>query len=493
MGTKLLVIGIDALDAGQIAKYEHVLPNLQRLRKSCPEISLNSVCPPDSDTAWATIYTGINPARHGIVQYVDPLEKSISYVSTDMDNGPIRGKTYWDLASTVGKRVCVLFPHLGYPVWPVHGVMVGRSSIENRVESHPSSIASQYDLSKMNVVEGMPGRRKRAYIRANERLLHAQAEFALEMLWVEDWDLFFVYSSVLDMIKHYFWNYCDETDPSYPGDNPLQDTIMNAYVLHDRMIGRLFEAVELNTPSIILSDHGHGMRPIDVLNVNEYLKRKGYLVLKDDTVGRSVSHLLDASKEFALRLVSRFGLGTMASKLLTLMPWARSLYTSPLSIDWTRTAAFATNLSGLKAYAYSGIVIRRDRLAQSYETVREEIIKDLSAIRDAKTEEAVVEWVRRREELYAGPHIEKYPDIVFELRQGFGVGLTAGSTLFGRSPSRGLVPGSHTSSGAVFLIHNAKRSVQRHEMDLVDVAPTILDCLGVPVPKDMEGNTIFKT
>lgn len=491
MGTKLLVVGIDALDDAQLLKYAAVLPNLQQLREACPELKLASVCPPDSDTAWATIYTGMNPARHGIVQYVDPLEKSISHVSAEVDNSPIRGKTYWDFASAAGKRVCILFPHLGYPVWPVNGVMVGRSALASRGASHPPALAHQYDFSKMKVVEGIPGRRKLAYIRANERLLNAQTDFALEMLRAEDWDLFFVYSSVLDAIKHYFWHFCDETDPSYPGENPLQDTIRNAYVHHDRVIGKLLEAVEPDTTTMVLSDHGHGMRPTDVLNVNEYLRRKGYLVLKQDALGRSATGVVDFSKEFALRIVTRFGLGTIASKLLKLMPWARRLYTSPLAIDWDKTAAFTTNLSGLKAYAYSGIVIRKEKLTQPYEHARDEMIEDLSALRDSASQEPLVEWICRREALYEGPYITKYPDIVLEMRRGFGVGLTTGSTLLGRSPSSGLVPGSHTSRGAVFMVHNDGRALRHDAMKLVDVAPTILDCMKVPIPETMEGCSIF--
>jgi predicted AlkP superfamily phosphohydrolase/phosphomutase len=494
MGTRLLVVGIDALDSDQVAKYESDLPNLSQLRRECPKITLHSVCPPDSDTAWASIYTGMNPARHGIVQYVDPLEKSTRYISSDIDNRLIRGQTYWDIAGRSGKRVCILFPHLGYPVWSVNGVMVGRSAIEDDVMACPRSIASEYDLSEMNVVKGMPGQRKLAYIRASERLLSAQSEFALQMLWREDWDIFFIYTSVLDMIQHYFWNLCDESDPSYPGDNPFQDTIKTFYILHDQMIGRLLSTIDSNTTTIILSDHGHGMRPVQVLNVNEFLRQKGLLVQKTASVQKDISRFVDQTKNYALGIVSKYGLGTLASKMLRLMPWFRKLYTSPVSIDWEQTTAFTTNLSGIKAYAYSGIVLRRDRLdASQYEDVREALIRELSELTDPEVGAKLVKWIHRREDIYDGPYISKYPDIVFELRGGFGVGLTSSGSLFGKSHSHHLVPGSHKGDSAMFLLLNAKHLPCRQEMSLMDVAPTILGALGIEHPGGLDGKSIFKS
>ena len=42
------------------------------------------------------------------------------------------------------------------------------------------------------------------------------------------------------------------------------------------------------------------------------------------------------------------------------------------------------------------------------------------------TEEKIVDWVRRREEVYEGPFLSNYPDILFELQEGWGAGMTSG-------------------------------------------------------------------
>jgi predicted AlkP superfamily phosphohydrolase/phosphomutase len=492
MSTKLLIIGIDALDSNQVVKFGGALPTLSWLKQECPSVTLDSVTPPDSDTAWASIYTGLNPAKHGVVQYVDPLEKTTRYISSDIDNHAIQKQTFWDIASRDGKRVCVLFPHLGYPPWPVNGIMVSRSAIKDDIEVYPPSIAKQHNLSKLNVVKGMPGRHKSTYIQANERLLSAQFEFALKMLEHEKWDLFFIYSSVLDMIQHYFWNLCDETDPSYPGNNPFHDTIKNFYILQDQLIEKLLSVIDSNTTVIILSDHGHGMRPVRVFSVNEFLRQQGLLVLKNNVVERDVSSFIDRTKGIALEIVSKYSIGTLASKLLSLMPWVRKLYTSPVAIDWEKTTAFATNLSSIKAYSYSGIVLQRERLSDSYyESVREALIQELSKVSDPISGKKLVKWIYKREDLYQGPHISKYPDIIFELYADFGVGLTSGNSLFEQSHSHHLVPGSHKGDSATFLLYNSKRPIHHTEMSLMDVVPTVLDIMDIECPGGLDGKSIF--
>ena len=68
---KVLVLGIDALDCELLMKFADELPNITQLRNKAKQLKVLSTFPPDSDTAWATIATGLNPAQHGIVRFVD--------------------------------------------------------------------------------------------------------------------------------------------------------------------------------------------------------------------------------------------------------------------------------------------------------------------------------------------------------------------------------------------------------------------------------------
>ena len=57
---RVVVLGIDALDRELVTKYIVNLPTFQKIISKSPKIKSTSTFPPDSDTAWATIYTGLN-------------------------------------------------------------------------------------------------------------------------------------------------------------------------------------------------------------------------------------------------------------------------------------------------------------------------------------------------------------------------------------------------------------------------------------------------
>ena len=248
--SKLLFIGIDALDFEQIKKYADYLPVITSLKQNSYYCQMNSVWPPDSETAWASIYTGWNPARHGIFEFVDPLEKTSKYISRERDNAILQGHTFWDLASLNHQKVCVLFPHIGYPSWPVNGAMITRSSLTHKISAFPESINDIYDLSGLNEVKGLAGRDPGKYIDDYKKMVKRQLDLTKKMLKDENWDLFFTYWSALDGIQHQFWAHCDPDDPTYLGENPWRHVIRDFYALHDQIIGELMSLVEFLDPHL---------------------------------------------------------------------------------------------------------------------------------------------------------------------------------------------------------------------------------------------------
>ena len=488
------MLGIDALDSILLSKFEKDLPNLRNLKEESPNIKSVSVYPPDSDTAWASIYTGLNPAKHGVVSFIDAFDKASGRLSGEIDNSNIRSNTFWDIAGKHGKKVCLILPHLGYPVWHVNGIMVGRSSIKEDVQTYPKSISDKYQLSCLNGITGFPGRRKffDRYIEAHKKLISSEAEFGLKMLKEYDWDLFFIYSSSLDMIQHNFWNYCDENDPTYPGDNPYKDVIRDFYKIYDEIVEKFVSSVDSETVIIVFSDHGHGMRPVNLLNINEVLRRKGLLVSKINKLNPTI-YVIEKMKRKLLDFIGKHGLGNSAAKLLRVFPAGKKIYTSPLFIDKEKTLAYTTDLSGVKAYTYGGIKIEKENIMKmDYEELRTLIIKEFSEFKDPNTGERIMKWICRREEVYAGKYISKYPDIVFDLKEGYGAGWAVHDSIMSQSHSHNLVPGSHKAYSPTFVISHLDRDCVRKDITLMDVAPTVLDILGIEGEYRFDGKSILK-
>jgi predicted AlkP superfamily phosphohydrolase/phosphomutase len=162
-------------------------------------------------------------------------------------------------------------------------------------------------------------------------------------------------------------------------------------------------------------------------------------------------------------------------------------------VRWDQTSAYriplyppaegvVVNLRGRQA---EGSVAAGDE----YERVRDRIIETFEQLRDPTTGELVVQWARRREQLYSGGHLEQAPDVVvlFDPRYKAASGL-AGA--FEPVPGQILdsYSGVHAMEG-VFAIAGAgvRRGVDLGTRQIVDVAPTLLALLGLPVPSDTDG------
>lgn len=492
---KVLVIGVDGMDSKLISKFEDHLPTIRKLKEDGLYINPKTVFPPDSDTSWASIYTGLNPAKHGILQFVDALEKSHKYLSEEIDNKSIQGRTFWDIAGRLGKKVCIIFPHLGYPPWPVNGIMIGRSSLKDEIMTYPEGIFKKYDLSNLNTIKGFPGRRKfsEEYVKRHIKLVEDSMKLGLEIYKKCSWDLFFIYSSTLDVVPHFFWNCCDENDPTYIGDNPYKDLIRDLYALHDKFIGKFISLADSKTTIIVHSDHGHGMRPIKTLNINKILRKMGLLFEKKDNLA-PFSRFLDKTKFKMLDFVGKNDLENVAAKFMRIFPIFRKIYTSPPSIDWTKTIAYTCDLSGIKAYSYGGIQINQENIKdeKEYEKICEDIISELMKIEDPNTGQRIVKWALKRKELYEGEFLWKYPDILFQLDENYGAGWGIHEPLISESPSHNINPGSHKSESAVFIMYNYNKSIKTKNLSLLDIAPTILDILGIKEDFDFDGKSIFK-
>ncbi len=415
--SRVLVIGIDSLDSILLDRFEACLPNFKKLRGETPGIkSMEGVFPPDSPTSWASIYTGLNPAKHGILEFIDPLDRIATTTLKETDNSELRGKTFWDIASSRGKKVCVIIPLLGYPAWPVNGTMIGRSVLKQDFEVFPDIKYEKYPLPKLIAPRGFPGKGSRIqrYIEISRKNVMDEAEFALEVLEEEDWDLFFMYFGTLDAIQGFLWMYHDEHDPAYPGDNPYKNAIRDFYILYDEVVGKFLDSVDINTIVIVVSDHGMGMRPVKLLSINEVLKRQGYLTLRTNGSVLSSKALVNLAvctieklKGQTLQFIYKHELGNVAQWLLRVFPSMRRIYTRPLTIDWQQTVAYLSDLSGIKAYSYGGIKIEKEHIKSTgIEELTEQIIEELSQIKEPDTGKNLVKWICRREDLYTGGYIE---------------------------------------------------------------------------------------
>ena len=127
---KIIVLGVDAMDANFLERHWNALPNLDRLRRSGDFKRMATTIPPQSPVAWSTFITGMDPGGHGIFDFVHRDPKTMAPLSSmaeiippshTLSIGPyelplwgggvkrfLRGKAFWQLLDDADVPVTLL-------------------------------------------------------------------------------------------------------------------------------------------------------------------------------------------------------------------------------------------------------------------------------------------------------------------------------------------------------------------------------------------------
>src|SRR5690606_30685900 len=138
-----------------------------------------------------------------------------------------------------------------------------------------------------------------------------------------------------------------------------------------------------------------------------------------------------------------------------------------------------------------------------YEAVRSQLIEMLEDWRHPETGEKIVLRAYRREEVYSGPCLEEAPDIIVHWNEH--EGYTYAFKLSSKSEDLAWLhevdpnkpenlafftgkSGSHRDEG-IFLAQGpgVAEGIEIEGAQIIDLAPTILHLLDVPIPEDMDG------
>lgn len=473
MVRKLIVLGIDGMDRDVIGRFREKLPNLYGMIQSngCP--SLRSVFPADTTPAWSTIYTGLDPSEHGIINFVNVGAKSNTYKPLNFDDSAFRGRTFWDVLNRQGYRCAVLLPMNIKEGWQIDGLMITRP-YEGKINVYPQAREAVYqprlDIlgteGKFTSESALPGLRDEFFDKVAEEI--RLTDLVIEN---EDVDVLFSYFSTTDGIQHDFWRHFDPSHPEYPGSNEHENVITDMYIRMDEYVGKLLKNYP-DTPLLVISDHGHGPRPVYAARINELLRRGGYLTPKGSgevskpSFKKKVKKLI---KKTALGIVKGVGLPKWAMKLAKKFPVWKSLFASGSDFDWDRTVAYLSDLSALKNYSYGGI--RLNDNVENKDALADEIIAYLKDTVIEGEDKPLFQWIVRTNTFYHGQFLHKYPEIIFQMDERYGGEWELGKNVFEKSGFMYMLsPGGHRWRTAVIAGNHIPLEGRQYEMtEIYDV------------------------
>jgi len=280
---KLIIVGLDGATWSVIDPLiqKGKLPHMARLIREGARGVLRSLDPMISTMLWTCISSGKLPDDHGVRDFA-------------VSSRAVRCKRLWDIFEDAGYTSGVYGHLITWPPDPVNGFMVP-GAFALGPETHPPDLAFLRRLA----MEEVSGKRRRlrdilGYAWKGWRhgvrpktlwglgthlalstlgRIEPQMDFyrkRLLKLWV-DTDVFchlmkayrpqfsFFYTHLLDSTQHLFWKY---HQPEPFGDLPREDLgrysgiVAQAYEQSDRALGRMLAAAGPNTTVMIISDHG---------------------------------------------------------------------------------------------------------------------------------------------------------------------------------------------------------------------------------------------
>lgn len=511
VGNKVFIVSLDGATFSVLRPLadQGYLPNLNRLMRQGVSAELGSVVPPVTAPAWTSFMTGKHPSKHGIFDFTRFRDSDYSWAINNASH--IRGKTLWQILSDKGKRVVVLNLPYTYPPSDINGVVVcgWDAPSTSDVFSSPAGLSAEilqaFPDYKNNlwVSELKPLTSDEQFEEFTRRLkagFEQQAEIALRLLEREEWDVFMVHFQQTDWIQHKLWTYIEQGCHEPSNHSEKVEATRECYRHFDQLVGKLFERVApFHATRVVLSDHGFGPLRGNI-HPNYYLQEWGYLIPKQAQPDklRGLKDLLRKSRHKKLRQFYRTlqaaGNALTGSGEAMHQSWADNvgdvLGARGASWDWSRTRA-ATVYAYLMGFVYVNLAGRGPQGSVQPGAEYERVLADLSSrfreIRHPHTGEKLLVDVLRGADIYpAGAEGILLPDLVLIPADGYGFSFTVADTPPEVSPE-----GTHRHNGVLLMEGEAiTYPAEALHPNLVDMAPTVLHLLGLPVPQDMDGRVL---
>jgi len=502
---RVILLGLDGatfdllepwMDAGH-------LPHLKKLAREGTWGELQSTRPPTTAPAWVSCVTGVNPGKHGVFDFresplLDPRRPLISSQS-------VQAPALWHILSHHGRQVGVLNVPVSYPPAKLNGFVVGGMMSPGTASDYTYPRDLRYELNARGYVIDLEIQKYDVQAEADAHrflddvaaALDVRAGVLFHLMDTRPWQFLMAVFVAADRIQHLFWKTMADTDSRFyhaPGAGRLRARILAIYQTMDQIVGQIMDQVDAHgqTSLYVVSDHGFGSTKA-WFNANRWLQKQGWLHPKPKAATRK-RFFYEAMRLNDSRLVRNVLPESLGRAVRGRVRAGRSVFKTDLDqcIDWTRTRAFFASIPAQGIY----INLRRDGLGlvepgAEYETLRLEIRERLVALADPHDGVRIVDQVWFREEVYHGPHTHLAPDLLFVAQDYAYLGRELLGTRDVIDSSMNWGNGFHRMNGILMAYGPHVRGGVRVEgATMVDVAPTLLCDLGLPVPENMDGHVL---
>jgi len=478
---------------------------------------LTSQLPPWTPSAWPSLYTGTNPGKHGVFDFL-----AFDGYDWDVVNYThVRQRALWELLSERGVSSVVVNVPVTSPPSAFDGALVPGYVAPESPPTHPEGLVAELreELGDYRVYapEDVDGDEQVAWY---ERLTEMRGAAFRHLAARFDPDFGFLQFQQTDTVIH-----------ERPDD---EDALAAVYEAVDEELGAVLDACDPDTV-VLASDHGVGPYAPEEFRVNEYLRDAGFVettrgeggmpswtsLHRDRRGGEEEieggQNATEGSKEVAEvgqnateggegsslgeRLVASAASVGLTSQRIGRVLSTLGLDDLVLSVVSTETVRagtervdFAASTAYMRSRTELGVRINLEGRepggtvpAGDYEDVRADL---MAALRAARTPDGdpVFSAVEPREAVFDGERVEDAADVVV-VPDGFDTYLTA--SLRGDAFGPASEAWNHKRHGLFAAAGDGiDDTAALEDAHLFDVAPTVLAALGVPPSTEMDGDPL---
>jgi predicted AlkP superfamily phosphohydrolase/phosphomutase len=466
----VLVVGLDCAPPNVMFKtgkedalgLKDQLPNLSRLVDEGIYGPLSSSIPCITVPAWTSMLSSKDPGTLGFYGFRNRADHSYDRMNIATGNA-IHEKRVWDVLSEANKSSIVVGVPQTYPIKPLNGCLISSflTPTTDRQYTYPNEL--RYEINQ--VLNGADYDVDVRQFRTEDKdfLLEqiqemTEKRFAVikHLLQEKPWEFFMFVEIGLDRIHHGMWKFWDPAHHKYEPGNPYEDAIPEYYRYLDRELGEVLEMLDDDTVVMVVSDHG-AQSMEGGFAVNEWLRREGLLVLKEEPRYEGP------------------------------VPFEK------VEVDWEKTTAWGAG--GYYARIFMNVEGREPQgkiPADEYEKTRNEIKERIEAIVDHEGQ-PMGSVAFKPQDLY-----REVRNVAPDLMVYFGnlrwrsVGSFGLPDIYTFENDTGPDDANHDQDGVFVLWDPRKDHGGQYvkDLQLMDVAPTTLDIMDVPIPSDMQGKVV---
>lgn len=457
---RVFVLGWDCADPRLVFdQFKAEMPHTQKLMNQGTYGKLRSAIPCITIPAWSSMTSSRDPGEMGIYGFRNRHDRSYDEMRV-ADGNAVKVKRVWDYLGEAGRESVVLNVPQTYPLRSIKGHM-----LSGLLTPGPESAFAYPAIFKQEVLKIAPGYQfdaKQFRTLEKDRLLQeiidlteVQHRVLKHCICNKQWDFLMHVNIGVDRMHHAFWRYHDPQHRLHEPDSRFRHAIRDYYRMIDSLLGEVLALLDDDTHIMIVSDHGVS-RMDGAICINEWLWENGWLSLNTPPQTGTISPFEAAN------------------------------------VNWGQTKAWASG-------GYYGRIFlnQAEREPQgtippaAYEAVRDELAAALKAI-PAPDGSALNTTVYKPEEIY-----KSVQGIAPDLLVYFGdlhwraVGSLGYGQHYTLENDTGPDDANHAVNGLYLLYdpHGRGKGASQ-DQQLMDIAPTVLDRLGLLPAASMQGKVI---